>query len=57
LHWDVENVREVYLGGEGVVGHGDREVCPSATTTYRLRVVLHDGSEQVYEVTVEVTSS
>jgi hypothetical protein len=54
LHWDVQNVREVYLNGVGVVGQGNRRVCPTATTTYRLKVVHLDGREQVLPVTVEV---
>jgi hypothetical protein len=44
LRWDVENVRKVYLDGEGVVGHDTRKVCPGATKTYTLHVVLKDGS-------------
>jgi hypothetical protein len=57
LRWVVENVREIYLDGEGVVGQGNRKVCPTAATTYRLRVVRLDGSEQIYEVRIEVTTS
>ncbi len=54
LRWDVENVREVYLDGEGVVGHGSRQVCPTATTTYRLKIIRLDGGVEIYEVTVKV---
>jgi hypothetical protein len=54
LRWDVENVREVYLQGDGVVGQGERKVCPDATKTYKLRVVYLDGSEEVFKVTVQV---
>jgi hypothetical protein len=45
-------VREVYLEGGGVAGHGTREVCPSASTTYTLRVVLLEGGEEIRTVTV-----
>ena len=55
LRWDVENVREVYLDGGGVAGHGTREVCPSADTTYTLHVVLTDGSTTDRELTITVT--
>jgi hypothetical protein len=55
LRWDVENVREVYLQGAGVVGQGDREVCPTADGVYELRVVHRDGTEtrRVVNVAVE----
>ena len=38
LRWDVEHVQAVYLDGERVVGHGTRQVCPTQTTEYTLRV-------------------
>ncbi len=37
LRWDVENVRSLFLDGQGVVGHDSRQVCPVSTTTYTLR--------------------
>lgn len=54
LHWEVENVREVYLDGEGIVGQGERQVCPNATTPYELKVVHRDGTVtlQVVEILV-----
>ncbi|MGQ9490876.1 MAG: hypothetical protein ACUVR4_11275 [Anaerolineae bacterium] len=45
LHWDVRNVREVYLDDEGVAGTGDRQVCPTGSQFYALRVVTTDGLE------------
>jgi hypothetical protein len=54
LHWDVQKVREIYLNGVGVVGQGNRRVCPTTTTTYRLKVIHLDGREEVFPVTVEV---
>jgi len=54
LRWDVENVREVYLDGRGVVGHGTREVCPLETTTYTLRVVFYDGSTEEQSLTIKL---
>lgn len=43
LRWDVENVRAVYLDGQGVIGHDSKSVCPLLTTTYTLRVVTNSG--------------
>ena len=56
LRWDVDNVRQVYLDGQGVVGHDQRQVCPTATTVYRLRVVHLNGTEAVYPLTITVTA-
>ncbi len=61
LSWATENVQEVYLyeQGEdwrahGVSGDGNLTVCPNATTTYELRVVLNDGSVEIRQATVFV---
>jgi hypothetical protein len=54
LRWDVEKVREVYLDGGGVTGHSTRQVCPAATTTHTLNVVLADGSATERTVTIVV---
>jgi hypothetical protein len=54
LSWDVENVREVYLQGAPVVGHGNQTACPNVTTTYSLLVILKDGSMTDRTVTVTV---
>jgi hypothetical protein len=53
LHWDVEYATAVYLDGEGVPGHGTREICPTTTTTYHLHVVSPAGDVDRY-VTVTV---
>lgn len=55
VSWTVTGVREVYYQGQGVAGIGDRVECPSRTTTYQLRIVRLDGTEQVLDRTVEVT--
>jgi hypothetical protein len=52
----VENVREVYLDGEGVVGRGEREVCPTESTTYELEVILADGTSTLERIEVSVVS-
>jgi hypothetical protein len=56
LRWDVENVNAVFLGGEGVVGHGTRQVCPATTTTYTLRVERRDGGTEERRVTITVAA-
>jgi hypothetical protein len=53
LRWDVEHAKEVYLDGQGVVGHSSRKVCPAATHTYLLRV-LHAAGTTDRKVTIQV---
>jgi hypothetical protein len=61
LHWRVDGVKAVYVFAEGqrwrehgVVGEGQREVCPQQTTTYRLRTILPDDSTEKREIVVRV---
>lgn len=56
LHWEVDNVKSVRLDGEGVNGHGTRTVCPTATTTYHLRVKFNDDSIAEYPATITVNA-
>lgn len=63
VHWDVQNVREVYFyqqgeswEGHGVGGKEDRQVCPGQSTTYYLRVVKQDGSAETRELRIEVAA-
>jgi hypothetical protein len=44
LRWDVEGVRAAYVDGQGQPGHGSQNVCPDATRTYVLHVVLNSGN-------------
>jgi hypothetical protein len=53
LHWNVENVTEVYLDGQPVTGVESRNVCPAASTTYVLRTVSATGSQE-RRVTISV---
>lgn len=55
LRWDVDNVREVYLDGQGVAGHGQQQICPTTTTTYRLQIVHQDGRSEEKTLTVTVS--
>ena len=61
FRWHVEGVKAVFFHPEerqwqdhGVVGVGEKEVCPSRTTTYCLRVVKVDDSGEVHKTTVQV---
>ncbi len=56
IHWRVEGIKAVYFQGEGVVGQGDREVCPTSTTTYNLRVILQDDTEDNRYITIAVVT-
>lgn len=57
LSWTVSGIREVYFQGEGVVGTGTRQVCPAASTTYNLRVILQDGTVDNRYITINVLGS
>jgi hypothetical protein len=64
IRWDVQNVKAVYFypeGGtwenNGVNGQGSREVCPTQTTTYYLRVVYPDNSEETRSLTIYVEAA
>ena len=59
LRWNVDRASEVYLvqpngNREGVVGLGERQVCPDKTSTYQLDVKAPGGDETV-KVTISVT--
>jgi len=46
LGWRVSGVTAIYLDNQGVIGEETRQVCPTADTTYTLRVVTESGEEQ-----------
>ncbi len=52
--WSTENIQAVYFQGTGVVGVGTQQACPTATTTYELRVILPGGSADPRYITVTV---
>ncbi len=63
IHWDVQNVREVYFyqqgqswEGHGVGGKENRSVCPGQSTSYYLRVVKQDGSVETRELRIDVAA-
>jgi len=53
--WNVTGVKEVYYQDQGVAGADKRTECPASTTTYVLRVVKQDNTEQTEKITVEVS--
>jgi hypothetical protein len=54
LRWDTAHVTEVYLDDESVSRNGSREVCPTTTQEYTLRVVSA-ADEQKHRLTLGVT--
>lgn len=54
ISWETSNAAKTYLDGKGVSESGTREVCPEGSTTYELRVVYADGSEETKLAEVEV---
>ena len=61
LSWNVQNIQAVWVYPVGqpysqfpVTGQGSRQVCPSQTTTYEMRVLLLDGSVQTQQITIQV---
>ncbi len=54
VSWNVVGVKEVYYQEQGVAGTDKRTECPAQTTTFTLRVVKQDNTEQIERVTVEV---
>lgn len=54
VSWKVEGIKAVYYQGNGVGGEATVKECPTATTTYSLRVVLLDDSVDNRYMTVTV---
>lgn len=54
IHWETEHVQAVYYQGQGVIGQGYRDECPSQTTTYVLRVETASGLVE-HHITISVT--
>jgi len=56
LRWQIDNVISVFFEGQPTTGYDTRNVCPSSTTTYTLRVTSSTGTQD-YTVTVQVSSA
>ncbi|MCB8985957.1 MAG: META domain-containing protein [Ardenticatenaceae bacterium] len=61
LRWQVANIQAVWVYPLGepyqnfpATGEGSREVCPTETTTYEMRVLLPDQSVVLRQVTIQV---
>lgn len=64
LRWSVENIQAVWVYplGESFerfprTGVGTEQVCPTATTTYEMRVLQRDGTVVFRQVTVNVSGA
>ncbi len=64
LYWHVENVSGVWVYPQGApfdryprVGIDSERVCPNATTTYEMRVLLRDGSTVFRQVAINVNQN
>ena len=56
LRWEVVNASQVFLDGEPVPPLEAEQVCPAATTTYRLRAENETQSQEAI-VTIQVSAS
>ncbi len=53
VRWHVQNVQSVYYENQPVEGDGQQEECiKERPKTYKLAVILFDGSTQVYSTTI-----
>jgi hypothetical protein len=61
ISWNVSNVAAVYFGDganmQGVGGNDSRQVCPTQTTTYHLRVVYNNGQTVDQPITIYVQNT
>jgi ABC-type amino acid transport substrate-binding protein/putative hemolysin len=61
VHWSVQGVKEIYFYQEGqswqghpATGKEDRQVCPAQSTTYYLRVVYTNGTDETLPLRINV---
>ena len=63
LRWNFSGIKALFVSfglgydKEGVPGQGNRQVCPSVTTTYEALVIKQDNSQETSSVTVNVNGS
>ncbi len=57
LSWFVQNAQAVFYQNQGVTGTGSRTECPTATTTYTLRVITPDNQTLERLLTITVTGT
>lgn len=56
LHWNVENIISVLFNGQPATGSEVREICPTQTTTYTLRVTSSAGTQD-RTVTIQISTT
>ncbi len=54
VSWSVTGAAAVYFENQPANPVANQVVCPAATTTYTLRVIKQDGTEETRQVTVQV---
>jgi hypothetical protein len=57
LSWNVTDVKEVRLNGEGVAGVATQQVCPGSTADFELTVVTNADQTLTKRITITVQSS
>lgn len=64
LRWNVQNIQAVWVYQQGenynnwpATGEGSRQVCPTQTTTYEMRVLLTNGSVETRQLTITVNEN
>ncbi len=56
LHWTSGNIQSIFLNNQAATGNENRQVCPTATTTYTL--LAHSASGDITkQITITVTGS
>jgi hypothetical protein len=56
VRWDTSNAQKIYLDGEDVSANGSREICPTASQEYTLRLVNAAG-DQTYTLVLGITGT
>jgi hypothetical protein len=52
VRWQVDQIREVYLDGNGVIGSGERRQCGEVFSKHTLHVLFRDNTTHDYTVAV-----
>ena len=55
IQWQTDNIKAVFLDGNGVLGDGAVTLCPCKTETHVLSVTYSDDTTKDFEVTLLVT--
>ena len=53
IRWDVEGIRSIYIDGQGKIGWGEMEYCPSLrTASPRFEITAKDGTLQRFSLDI-----